>query len=217
MRWVSELRLSFAVATAALLAAEGAARADGVVDPSYGRVEGDLTLVAGLGATVAEGGSRPEGELRVRYLESLGLFGAYEDAPLVGASSEPRRVLVGGLEVRPLFLYRWLQGHETQRAWLDLAVDSFGIELGAVGMQPAGAGFASDLGVQAGLAFEVPLLPDATGPWVGLHGGLRWSEAALTTGSVHGSDDRSAFLSITLAWHQVVVAHVVDVGDEAPR
>lgn len=217
MRWVSELRLSFAVATAALRVAEGSARADGGVDPSYGRVEGDLTLVVGLGATVAEGGSRPEGELRVRYLESVGLFGTVEDAPLVGASSEPRRVLVGGLEVRPLFLYRWLQGHETQRAWLDLAVDSFGIELGAVGMQPAGTGFASDLGVQAGLAFEVPILPDATGPWVGLHGGLRWSEAALTTGSVHGSDDRSAFLSITLAWHQVVVAHVVDVGDEAPR
>lgn len=217
MRWVSEpLVLSFAVAGCLSLAA-GPARAGDAVDPSYGRVQGDLTLVAGLGATVAEGGSRAEGELRVRYLESVGLFGMYEDGPLVSSSSEPRRVLVGGLEVRPLFLYRWLQGQETQRAWLDLAIDSFGLELGAVAMQPAGSSFGSQLGVQAGLGLEVPILPDATGPWVGLHGGVRWSEAELSTGTVNGTDDRSAYVSLTLAWHQVVVAHVVDVGDQAPR
>ncbi len=198
----------------------GSARAQGAVDavdPTYGRVQGDLTLVAGLGATVAEGGSRAEGELRVRYLETVGLFGAYEDGPLVGSSSEPRRVLVGGLEVRPLFLYRWLQGDETQRAWLDLAIDSLGLELGAVAMQPAGMTFASRLGLQAGLGVEFPLLPDATGPWLGVHGGMRWSEAELSTGTISGDGDRSAYVSLTLAWHQVVVAHVVDVGDEAPR
>jgi len=217
MRWVSERRLLALSLVGALALAASPASGDGAVDPSYGRVQGDLTLVAGLGATVAEGGTRPEAELRVRYLESLGLFGMYEDGPLVGASSEPRRVLVGGLEVRPLFLYRWLEGKETQRAWLDLAIDSFGLELGAVAMQPSGLPFASRLGVQAGLGIEVPILPDATGPWIGLHGGLRWSEAELTTGTVNGSDDRSAYVSITLAWHQVVVAHVVDVGDEAPR
>jgi hypothetical protein len=217
MRWVSEPGLAGLVLAAALVLAEGPASADGAVDPSYGRVQGDLTLVAGLGATVAEGGARAEGELRVRYLESVGVFGAYEDGPLVGSSPSPRRLLVGGLEVRPLFLYRWLKGHEAQRARLDLAIDSLGLELGAVAMQPAGTSFASQVGMQAGLALEIPILPDATGPWLGLHGGLRWSEAALSTGTVSGTDDRSAFLSLTLAWHQLVVAHVVDVGDEAPR
>ena len=63
----------------------------------------------------------------------------------------------------------------------------------------------------------LPLLGEASGPWVGLHGGVRWSEAALATGNAATADDREGFLSITLAWHQVVVAHVVDVGDEAPR
>jgi hypothetical protein len=217
MRWVSEPGLACVALTAALALADRRASAEGAIDPSYGRVQGDLTLVAGLGATVAEGGARAEGELRVRYLESVGVFGAYEDGPLVGSSSEPRRVLVGGLEVRPLFLFRWLKGHEMRRAWLDLALDSFGLELGAVAMQPAGTSFASQAGVQAGVAFELPVLPDATGPWVGLHAGVRWSEAALSTGTVDGTDDRSAYLSLTLAWHQVVVAHVVDVGDEAPR
>jgi len=217
MRWVSEPHVvSFALAGSLSLAA-GLARADGAVDPSYGRVQGDLTLVAGLGATVAEGGTRAEGELRVRYLDSVGVFGAYEDGPLVGASPDPRRALVGGLEVRPLFLFRWLRGHESHLAWADLVVDSLGLELGAVAAQPAGQAFASQGGVQAGVGVELPLLSNATGPWIGLHGGVRWSDAALATGNVSGPDDRQAYLAITVAWHQVVVAHLVDVGDEAPR
>jgi hypothetical protein len=217
MRWVSDARLAGVLLAAALVLTGAPALADGAVDPSYGRVQGDLTLVLGLGATIAEGGTRAEGELRIRYLESVGLFGAYEDGPPVSSSSDPARVLVGGLEVRPLFLYRWLQGHETSRAWLDLAIDSFGLELGAVAMQPAGSPFGSQSGVQAGLGLEIPILGEATGLWLGVHGGLRWSDVALATGTVSGSDDRSAFVSLTLAWHQVVVAHVVDVGDEAPR
>jgi hypothetical protein len=217
MRSASERCIAAAAAVALVASWAGPARADDAVDPSYGRVQGDLTLVLGLGATVGEGGTRPEGELRVRYLESVGLFGSYEDGPLVGSSAEPRRVLLGGLEVRPLFLYRWLRGHETQRAWLDLVVDSFGFELAAVALQPEGAPFASGSGVQAGVAFEAPWLPDATGPWLGVHAGLRWSDALFATGTSHGPDDQAAFVTLTLAWHQVVAAHVVDVGDEAPR
>ncbi len=217
MRWVSEARLAGVGLAAGLLLARAPARADDTVDPSYGRVQGDLTLVLGLGATIAEGGTRAEGELRVRYLESVGLFGAYEDGPPVSSSSEPARVLVGGLEVRPFFLYRWLQGLETRREWLDLAIDSFGLELGAVAMQPAGTPFGSQSGVQAGLGLELPVLGEATGLWLGVHGGVRWGDVALAAGTVNGTDDRSAFVSLTLAWHQVVVAHVVDVGDEAPR
>ncbi len=217
MRWVSEARLAGVLLAGALVLAGGPAQADGAVDPSYGRVQGDLTLGLGLGATIAEGGTRAEGELRVRYLESVGLFGAYEDGPPVSSSSEPARVLVGGLEVRPFFLYRWLQGHETRRAWLDLAIDSLGLELGALAMQPAGTSFGSQSGVQAGLGLELPLLGEATGLWLGVHGGVRWGDVAIATGTVSSTDDRSAFVSLTLAWHQVVVAHVVDVGDEAPR
>jgi hypothetical protein len=193
------------------------ARAQEVVDPSYGRIEGDLALVLGLGATVVPSGPRGEAELRIRYLESAGIFAAYEDGPLLGGSAEPQRVLVTGLEVRPLFLYRWLQGHETQRAWLDLTLDSLGLEVAAIWSQPSGASFASQSGLQAGLGLEVPILPHATGPWVGLHGGLRWSQAAIESGATSSPDDRSAFLAITLAWHQIVATHLVDLGDRAPH
>ena len=46
-------------------------------DPSYGRVDGDITWVAGAGAVVAPRGPRPEAEMRLRYLETAGVFVAY--------------------------------------------------------------------------------------------------------------------------------------------
>ena len=205
------------LASASLALSARDARAQETVDPSYGRIEGDLTLVLGAGATVVPSGPRAEGELRLRYLESAGVFAAYEDGPLFGGSAEPQRVLVSGLEVRPLFLYRWLQGHETRRAWLDLTIDSFGLEIAATWSQPAGGSFASQAGFQAGLGLEVPILPQASGPWIGLHGGLRWSDLALASGMTASPDDRSVFLAITLAWHQLVATHLVDIGDRAPR
>jgi hypothetical protein len=192
------------------------ARAE-TVEPSYGRLEGDVTLVVGAGGAVASGGPRVEGELRARYLESAGVFGTYEDGTMFGSSGSPRRVIAGGLELRPLFLYRWLRGHETRRARLDLAIDSIGLELGLTWQEPAGGPFVSTPGLQVGLGVEVPLLLDATGLWLAFHGGIRWSDETLASGVVDTSDHREAYLSITLAWHQVVSAHLVDVGDREPR
>jgi hypothetical protein len=186
-------------------------------DATYGRVGGDVTLVAGVGVVAADGGPRGEAELRARYLQTAGLFASYEDAPLLGSSAEPRRVFAAGLEVRPLFLFRWLDGHQTSNAWFDLVVDSLGLELGATFEQPSGASFASRPGAQVGLGVEVPVLATATGPWIGLHGGIRWSDSALAGGAINGPDDRSLYLSITLAWHQVILLGVVDVGDGPAR
>jgi hypothetical protein len=201
----------------AAMAWGGDARAQEAADPSYGRVDGDLTLVVGLGAVAAARGVRPEGELRVRYLETAGVFAAYEDGATFGTGAEPQRVLAAGLELRPLFLYRWLQGHEIRRARLDLTIDSIGLELGAAFWQPRGGGFASQPGIQAGLGVEMPIFEQAAGPWVGLHGGVRWGSQVFSYGNVRDADDRSAFLTLTLSWHALVVAHWVDLGDRAPQ
>jgi hypothetical protein len=223
MRWGSDRASRCPPALAGVALAVGClcggtdARGEGVAEPSYGRVEGDVTLVAGAGAAVASGGARAAGELRARYLETAGVFGTYEDGPIIGSSSGPSRVVAGGLELRPLFLYRWLQGHETRRARLDLAIDSIGLELGLTWQQPQGGSFTSSPGLEVGLGLEVPLLLDATGLWLAFHGGVRWSDETLGSGLVATSDEREAYLSITLAWHQVIAAHLVDVGDQAPQ
>jgi hypothetical protein len=221
MRSASERRVrGLAVPLAALLASALAplpAFAGGTAEPTYGRVDGDISLVFGLGVVVAARAPRAGAEFRVRYLESAGLFATYEDGATFGASSEPGRVLAGGLEIRPVFLYRWLEGLEVRRAPFDLTLDSIGLELGATLAQPEGKGELDTGGLQVGVGVEVPLETTATGPWIGLHGGLRWSADALTYGSVQTASDRAFFFAITIAWHQAIATHVVDLGDAAPR
>jgi hypothetical protein len=216
MRWVASAAAAVALLVAALALSGGDARAQDRTDPTYGRMEGDVTLVVGAGAVVAARGPRAEGEVRLRYLESAGVFASYEDGPLLGSAAVPERVLAFGLEVRPLFLARWLTGREIQRARVDLVLDSVGLELGAALAQPAGASFASRPGVQAGLGLEIPFLHEATGPWIGLHAGVRWSEEALASGRVRDATDRGLFVAVTLAWHQVILTHLVDAGDRPP-
>jgi hypothetical protein len=203
---------------AALALGAGKASADGgAVDPSYGRVDGDVGVVFGVGGVVAPRGPRAEVDLRLRYLETAGVFATYEDAAVLGSASEPQRVLVAGLELRPLFLFRWLQGHEARRARFDLSLDSIGFELGALFEQPARADFGSRAGIEVGLGIELPIVESVTGPWIGVRGALRWSEVALASGAVSDAGDRQAVVALTLAWHQILDAHIVDVGDRAPR
>jgi len=207
--------LSGVLALAAVLIGT-VARAEGV-EPSYGRVEGDVTVVVGAGASFASGGPRAAADLRARYLETAGLFATYEDGVLAGSSADPRRMIAFGLELRPLFFYRWLGGHETHRVRWDLSLDSFGLEFGMTWpASPHGDGFAAHPGIETGVGLELPILPDATGLWLAVHGGVRWSDDALASGPVHPSD-REAYLAVTLAWHQVVSTHLVDIGDRPPR
>jgi hypothetical protein len=110
-----------------------------------------------------------------------------------------------------------LNGLETERARFDMMLDSIGLDLGAIFLQPRGGGFASRSGFVVGLGVEIPIFANASGPWIDLHGGMRWGEDAVILGVVRGAVDRSAFLAITLSWHQFVSTHLVDVRDEAPQ
>jgi len=187
------------------------------IDATYGRIDGDMSVVGGLGATVGPGGARATVDLRFRYLDTVGIFATYEDAPIFASAAEPKRVMAFGLELRPFFLARWLKGKELGSPRVDLAIDSFGLELGTYFAQPTGGSFADKPGMQAGLGLELPVLGHASGPWIGLLGGMRWSDAAITEGTVTGPIDRAAYLSVTLAWHQFFGAHAVDFGDRGPK
>jgi hypothetical protein len=187
------------------------------VDTSFGRVDGDLAVVIGAGVTVGPAAPRGTGDLRLRYLDTVGIFGTYEDDSLLGTSSQPQRAIAVGAEVRPLFLARWLTGYQIGKSWLDLTIDSFGLEVGAVFLQPQNDAFDPRPGLQLGLGLEVPLLARANGPWVGFHGGIRWSDDALGSHELNDAADRAGFVGITLAWHQFFMGHAVDVGDRAPR
>jgi hypothetical protein len=186
-------------------------------DSSDGRIEGDVAAVIGVGATVAPRGLRGAVDGRLRFLDTAGVFATYEEGAAFSSSAQPARVLAVGVEVRPLFLGRWLNDLEWGKRRLDLLLDSFGLEIGACFAQPAHVAFDSSPGLQAGIGVEVPILARASGPWIGLHGGARWGPSALAGAPAADPNDRSLFVSITLAYHQLFVAHLVDIGDEASR
>lgn len=205
------------VVAALVLARAGSASAADAKDASHGRIDGDLSASLGAGAAFGPRGPRAALDVRFRYLWTAGVFATYEDGPFFGSGAEPKRTFASGIEIRPLFLARWLTGRESGQPYLDLTMDSFGLELGAVFMQPEGASFGSRPGLQAGVGMQVPILPRASGPLIGIHAGARWSDSALAGHPILGASDRSMYLLLTVAWQQVFGGHVVDLGDPEPR
>ncbi|MCL2777107.1 MAG: hypothetical protein FWD73_03815 [Polyangiaceae bacterium] len=187
------------------------------IDTAYGRIDGDMAALAGVGVTFGPRSPRAAADLRLRYLQTAGIFATYEDGPLASAKSDPRRIVAFGVELRPLFFARWLEGMELGVPRIDLAIDSFGLELGAVFMQPEGSAFGARPGLQAGIGFDLPIFSKATGPMLSVHAGCRFSDHALAGDELTGPSDRSLYFNVLASWQQIFGAHVVDLGDRPPR
>jgi hypothetical protein len=187
--------------------------ADGEGDGTYGRLEGDLAVAGAVGVTAGPRGPRGAVDARFRYLSTAGLFASYEDGALLASAADPKRALAFGVELRPLFLARWATGRELGNPRLDLAIDSLGLELGAVFLQPNGSHLGGHPGLQAGLGFEVPFFTRSSGPFLAVHGGVRWSDGALAGEALAGPSDRAAFVAIVVGWQALFGGHVVDLGD----
>ncbi len=141
--------LSLALAFAAI-PAFAEAQGDGV----YGRLDGDVTLEVGLGGGVAFEGPATLGagvlDLRARYLDMAGI--------LVGAELRPdgaSRVLVG-IDLRPVWLARFVLGGSLRDRYLDLFLDSIGLDLGVAVLpldETVGAALMVGFGVDVPLVF----------------------------------------------------------------
>lgn len=157
---------------------------------THDRIERELSLVIGAGVTTPT--PRSHTTLRARYLESVGLSCSYEArAPFGEAAAAPHAVLLG-LEVRPLFLARWLTGNSFESPFWDLLVDSFSLGLDSIF---ANAWSRPGLGLVSGI--EVPLFAKADGPWLGFRGGRRFLEER----AFGAQGERETILSITLEFH----------------
>ena len=172
-----------------------------VSDIHHGRADGDVGFVFAAGTTLAPRGPRAVVDLRFRWADTLGVYVGYEDG--LGSTTDPKRLVGGGLEVRPLYLLRTRSGSELGLARLDLMIDSLGFELGTFFSQPRGAQLGPRPGLQVGLGLEIPVFASATGIWLGVHSGLRWSDSALAGDELRGPSDRHAYLTFSLAWHQI--------------
>ncbi len=205
MRWASNVALAvMASASQGALAHSPSERPPRLenVDTSYGRIDGDFVFAFSSGVSLAARGPRGAVDVRARFLDVAGLFVTYEDA--FGGPSEPRRVFSAGADLRLVYLARWVQGWHWGKAYADLLVDSFSIELGAAWVQPQIASNLSRTQLHFAFGLEMPILPRASGPWLGLRGGLRWSDDALAQARTESPLDRAGFVMFTVGWHQVV-------------
>ncbi|GAB4212655.1 MAG: hypothetical protein OHK0013_35670 [Sandaracinaceae bacterium] len=201
-----------ALATLAVLGLPAAAAAqvhtqrandDGV----YGRFGSDLVLSLGVNAGVSLGdpalaaraSDAPtlaiDAELRARILDSAGVVIAPQWRP-DGASR-----LIAALDIRPVFLARFLLGASTGDRYVDLFFDSLGVELGATVFAPDGR---VAVAFAVGFGAEIPLWapPETTGA-VAIRLGARWTGAgsADVWGPQRAVDDWTIHAGILVRFH----------------
>ncbi len=150
-------------------------------DGVWGRFGSDLVLSIGANAGVglgdpvvsARGSSDPtfslDVELRLRVIDTAGIVIAPEWRP-DGASR-----LIAAIDLRPVFLARFLFGFTSGDRYVDLFLDSLGFDLGATIFAPDGrVAVAWAIGFGADVPLWVP--PEITGA-VALRLAARWTGA----------------------------------------
>ena len=188
-------------------------------DGVYDRFDRDLTVAADLGGGVVLDGADPRAtaivDLRFRIIDAAGPAFGLRWGPAGDVGSGHGHVFAG-VELRPLFPALFLLDMSTGNEWLDLFVQSFGIELGAALFV-----FDDDFGVglAVGLSIQVPLLlPSWTnGPFqsIALRLGARRVDA---TTSFQGAPelDRSEW-TISAALSFASAARIGAAAWEPPR
>jgi len=135
-------------------------------DGIYGRFDSSTAIVFGAGATVATSSGDVAALLdaRIRIFDAAGLATSFTIAP------DTRTTMFAGIELRPLFPGLFLKSMDTRRRFLDLFVQSIGVELGAEMALASSA----PIGFVWGLSLEVPIVsPDRFAHGVGLRLGMR--------------------------------------------
>ncbi len=205
-------RAAVALLASSLLASSPAQAAE---DGAYGRLGGDLALSIELGVAESFPGESLAVRPSVQYLCSMGVYAQYQDSFDRGGQPVARS-LVGGIELRPLFLARFFQDQERGPAIVDLLIDSAHLALGVYAADRLSADAQTrpsgwDSGLELGAGFELPLLPRIDGPFVGFRGALRWSldrRWAAVTGA-----DADGALMLTLGVHHLLTTGLLDDGD----
>lgn len=188
-------------------------------DGVYDRFDRDLTIAADVGGGVVLDGVDPRAtltaDLRFRIIDAAGPAIGLRWGPADGPGSGHGHVFVG-VELRPLFPALFLLDLSTGNEWVDLFVQSFGIELGAA-LFPFDDDFG--VGLAVGLSIAVPLLlpSKTTGPFqsISLRLGGRRVDA---TASFQGTPeiDRSEW-TVSAALSFAFAARIGAAAWEPPR
>ena len=197
------------------------AYADGTdgADGAYGRLDGDASFQIDVGAGRRDAHNGMHAGLTLRYLQTAGV---YSSAIVFFGNHKPNRwITTVGVEVRPLFLPRFLQNLQIGTPTLDLMIDSLALRMGAVTAQSGS--LSRRPGLEALIGFSIPLMANASGLWIHTNLGLQWSPYGIDSstsgaGKSHSDPRRDppgqlpndfndrqpvAVLSIALGWQSV--------------
>ena len=172
-------------------------RADNVESSSdgvYGRFDNPFDLGLHAGAEIDESGAAGAARGTLHYFSMAGIYAGYSDA-FGGDALDGSRVLSFGVDLRPAFIPRWSKNWEQGSNFLDLAVDSISLGVGAYFRTPRDGSFGERRGFELSLGFGLPLIGKAAGPWIGARSLFRWEETA------GGGSAGTASLLATLGWH----------------
>jgi hypothetical protein len=161
-------------------------------DGVYGRFDGDLDLGLALGAELGSAGNAaPSLRATAHYFSVAGVYVNGR----IKAGDESAPSLFGlGVDLRPLFLPRWVKGLQTGTAFFDLTLDSLSLSLGAFWAKPGAHEIEAHRGFDAQLGLGFPLLATAAGPWLEARGALRYPDGAR----------REEAVLLLLSWHGFV-------------
>ncbi len=177
------------------------AGADGV----YGRFDGDLDIGIAAGADFSEG--QTAGAIRgtLHYFSMAGVFASYADA--LGADDASfERLFAFGIDVRPMFVPRWVENRQRGPGFADLVIDSLSLSLGAFFASPPDQDFGDLRGFEGSLGLGLPLMARATGLWLEARGVLRWADERGGPADVAGAG------LLVLGWHTIVETPLLDRG-----
>lgn len=190
---------------AAITCFAGAFSASGetFADGSYGRLDGDVEVSFDFGASLSPDSAALATRFGADYLSMAGLFVSYDEGLL--RPSDARR-LGGGVEIRPLFLGRFISDLEMGPSRLDLLLDSFGLNVGAyVAWQsdPACIDRCRSEGLDLSARVALSALGRATGPFFAIRGGAR---LPLSHEGAPAASAAVGFVTLSLGYQSIVDA-----------
>ncbi len=165
-------------------------------DGVYGRFHGDTDLSLKLGGMIRDSQLAGSVGASAHYYSLLGITGDYSES-LVADALHARSFSVG-MELRPLFLPRWLLGLEQGPAWVDLTLDSACLGFGAYFSDAGTELDEGSRGAWVSLGFGIPVLGYVGGPWVELRALRRFPDPDAFNADAHNA------LLVYLSWHHVL-------------
>ncbi len=171
-------------------------------DGAYGRLDGDVAVTGELAIVAGEDGAALGLRAAGSYLTMAGMYVEYDEG-LHSPGQRLGRRFSSGVEVRPLFLARFVNDLEQGPALVDLWLDSIGLSVGTfIAWQPpteCPTGCQSD-GLEVSVGMALPLLSRANGPFIALRGGARF---VLNAPSATVADETLPFAALSFGFERL--------------